>query len=269
MRMTRLGAVLASLAVTTSIVTVLADGPTQADTPAATTATLAINQQTTVKGQYGDPLGFLEASIADSNGGGVFTGSAVLQERVPGKPWANVKTDGDGTDGIDFGSYGSHAKGNVRYRLHYLGGTDADTSITYAPAYSDVVTVITLWSFRDTSSCPNGRCHISGRLIPKTARHKVIVQVKHGSWKPYRVVRTSSERHLPDRRHREPERHEIPHDHHRHQGHHRDGQGIPRHPDQQPDRAGCAHDRSALKAPFWRARWSIRVVRAGRPFRVV
>ena len=192
MRTTRLGAVLASLAITTGIVTVLADGPTQADTPTATTATLAINQQTTVKGQYGDPIGFLEANIADGNGGGVFAGSAVLQRRVPGKSWANVKTDGDGTDGIDFGSYGSHAKGNLRYRLHYLGGTDAVTSVTYAPAYSNVVTVITLWGFKDTSSCPNGRCHISGRLIPKTKHHKVVVQVKHGSWKPYRVVRTSS-----------------------------------------------------------------------------
>lgn len=193
MRTSRLGAVLASLAVTTGTVLVLAEGSTQAAAPAATTAALAINQHSTVKAQYGDPVGYLEASVADSNGGGVYTGSAVLEQRVPGSGWAEVKTDGDGTDGLSFGSYGSHAKGNVRYRLHYLGGTDADTLVTYAPAYSNVVTVVTLWGFKDTSSCPNGHCHISGRLIPRTKHHRIVVQVKHGAWKPYRAVRTSSQ----------------------------------------------------------------------------
>jgi len=80
----------------------------------------------------------------------------------------------------------------VRYRFHYLGGTDPDTLVTYAPSYSNVVTVITLWNFNDTSACPNGRCHIGGRLIPRTKHHKIIVQVRHGSWQPYRVVRTTT-----------------------------------------------------------------------------
>jgi hypothetical protein len=192
MRTTRLGAVLASLATTTGTLALVAVGPTQASAPEATTATLAINQHTQVKGQYGDLVGFLDATVTDSNGAGVFAGSAVLERQLPGRSWATVKTDSDGTDGFDFGSYGSHAKGNVRYRLHYLGGTDAGTSVTYAPAVSGVVKVVTLWGFKDTSACPNGHCHISGRLIPKTARHKIVVQVKHGSSVPYRVVRTSS-----------------------------------------------------------------------------
>jgi hypothetical protein len=191
MRTSKLCAALASLAITTGAAAVLSAGPTQAETPTATTAKLAINQHKNVKGQYGDLIGYLEATITDPNGGGVYTGSAVLQRRLPGKKWANVKTDHDGTDGMRFGSYGSHAWGNVRYRLHYLGGTDANTAIRYAASYSNVVTVTTLWSFKDTSACPHGHCHISGRLIPRTKHHKILVQVKHGGWKKYRVLHTN------------------------------------------------------------------------------
>lgn len=192
MSKTRLSAALASLALAAGTTAVLAAGPAHAGTDAPTTAKLKINQHTKVKGQYGDPIGYLEASVFDGNGGGVYAGSADLQQRLPGKGWKNVRTDSDGTDGIGFGSYGSHAKGNVQYRLHYLGGTDTNTSITYAPSYSGVVTVTTLWNFKDTSACPNGHCHISGRLIPRTKHHKILVQVKHGSWKKYRVLHTSS-----------------------------------------------------------------------------
>jgi len=192
MRTTRLGALLASLAITTGTLALVTVGPTQASAPTATTATLTINSQTQVKGQYGNLVGFLDATVTDGNGAPVSAGSAVLERQLPGRSWATVKTDSDGTDGFDFGSYGSHAKGNVRYRLQYLGGTDPVTSVTYAAAVSGVVKVITLWGFKDTSACPNGHCHISGRLIPKTARHKIVVQVKHGSWVPYRTVRTSS-----------------------------------------------------------------------------
>jgi hypothetical protein len=192
MRMTKLGAVLATLAITTGTAVLLVETPAQAGTPAATKATLTMNQHRSVKGQYGDQIGFLEASVTDSNGGGVFTGRAVLQQRVPGRTWSKVKTDTDGSDGFRYGSYGSHARGNVRYRFHYLGGTDPSTSITYAPAFSNVVTVTTLWNFKDTSACPNGRCHISGRLIPTTRNHKIVVQVKHGAWKRFRVLHTSA-----------------------------------------------------------------------------
>jgi hypothetical protein len=178
--------------ITLGAAAVLATGPAQAAGTVATTAKLTMNQQTTVKGQYGDAIGYLEATVADPLGGLVYTGSAVLQRRLPGRSWADVKTDPDTTDGVRFDSYGSHAKGNVRYRFHYLGGTDPDTSTTYDPSYSNVVTVITLWNFKDTSACPHGRCHISGHLIPRTARHKITVQVKHGSWQRYRVVRTTS-----------------------------------------------------------------------------
>jgi hypothetical protein len=194
MRTTKLGAVLATFAITTGTAALLAETPAQSDTPAATTAKLAIDQHTTVVGQYGDLIGYLEINISDVNGGGVYTGSADLQQRLPGKSWATVKTDNDGTNGINFGSYGSHDKGNLKYRIHYLGGTDANTSITYAPSYSNVVTVRTLWNLHEDGTCVGG-CRFFGKLSPNARHHKVLIQVKHGSWKKYKVVKTDSRSH--------------------------------------------------------------------------
>jgi hypothetical protein len=153
MRTTRLGAVLASLAITTGIVTVLADGPTQADTPTATTATLAISQQTTVKGQYGDPHRLPRGQHRRRQRRGVFAGSAVLQRRLPGKSWVNVKTDGDGTDG-SLRLLRKSRQGQPAIPAPLPGGTDAVTSVTYAPAYSNVVTVITLWASGTPAPAP-------------------------------------------------------------------------------------------------------------------
>ena len=182
MRTTKLGAVLASLAITTGTAAVLGAGPAQAAT--ATKATLSMSGHHKTKAQYGGYVGNLVAGVTDENGG-IVDGSTDLQQKLPGQGWKTVKTDTD-SGFVDFGSYGNKAKGNVAYRLHYLG--DA----TYAPTYSDVVTETTLWNFKDTSACPNGHCHISGKLIPKTKHHRILVQVKHGSWKKYRVLHTSA-----------------------------------------------------------------------------
>src|SRR4051795_10014132 len=199
MRLTKFGAVLASLAVTIGASAVLSAAPAQAATT-ATQATLSIGGPPKANGQRAPPtrgakgrrrspgpapwVGFLDATVTDETGNPV-TGSTDLQQKVPGKNWKTVKTDTD-SGFVDFGSYGSHAKGNVQYRLHYLG--DA----TFAPVFSNVVVVTTLWNFKDTSACPNGHCHISGKLIPKTKNHKILVQVKHGSWHKYRVLHTSA-----------------------------------------------------------------------------
>lgn len=183
MRLTKFGAVLASLAVVIGASAVLSAAPAQA-AATATKATLTMGGHANAKAQYGNLVGFLEASVTDETGGPV-GGSTDLQERAPGKQWKTVKTDTDSAF-VDFGSYGSHAKGNVKYRLHYLGDG------TFAPVFSNVVTVTTLWNFKDTSACPNGHCHISGRLIPKTKNHKILVQVKHGAWHKYRVLHTSA-----------------------------------------------------------------------------
>jgi hypothetical protein len=154
-----------------------------------------MNHQTKVKGEYHDLIGYLETTIDDDHGGGVYAGSADLQRRLPGKGWKTVKHDGDGTDGIGFGSYGSHATGNVEYRVHYLGGTDPNTEITYAPSFSNTVVVTTLWKIKDTSGCPfNTRhCHLSGKLIPTTKHHKITLQVKHGKqWRKVKTVHSNA-----------------------------------------------------------------------------
>ena len=182
MRTTKLGAVLASLAVSAATTAVLAASPAQA--AAATTATLDIGSKTHVKGVYGDYLGYLDASVTDSNGVSVSSGTANLQAKFPGQDWKTVKTDTDPSY-IDFGSYGSHAHGNVKYRLQYVGDS------TYASSVSNVVTVGTYWDLNDSGACPRG-CFLSGKLAPKATHHKVTIQVKHGSWKRYKVVHTNS-----------------------------------------------------------------------------
>jgi hypothetical protein len=187
MRSTKLGAALASLAITAGTATLLAAGPAQADTP--TEVTLTLSGQSSVTAPYRTEIGLLSGQVTDGVNP-VTAGSVDLEQKLPGHDWKIVKTDDDLTDGVSFGTYGSRAKGNVKYRAHYLGGTDGVT--TWDPARSDVVTVITLWRIRDTSSCPNGHCHISGRLGPSTRHHRVLVQIKrNGGWHRYRVLHTS------------------------------------------------------------------------------
>jgi hypothetical protein len=186
MRKTKLAAALAALTMTAGATAALVGSPAQAATAAATTAKLSYAGHAKIKGQYGDLIGFLSASVTDTAGNPVDGGTTTLQAKAPGKGWKVVKTDTDAADGVDVGSVGSHAKGNVQYRLHYLG--DA----AFAPSFSKVVIVTTLWNFKDTSACPNGHCHISGKLIPKTKNHKILVQVKHGSWKKFKVLHTSA-----------------------------------------------------------------------------
>ena len=98
------------------------------------------------------------------------------------------------SDGVDFGQYGHKAKGNMKYRVHYLGGTDVGTSTTYSPSFSNVVIVRTTWNLHDQGICAP-RCKIFGKLAPSAKHHKILIQAKHGSWKRYKVVRTNSRSH--------------------------------------------------------------------------
>jgi hypothetical protein len=185
MRMTKLGAVLASLAVTAGTAAVLGAGPAQAAT--ATKATLYLSGETTLTEPYNTYLGGLSGEVTDTAGDFVYYGNAVLQRRLPGKEWRNVKTD-DTPGFVSFGSYGDRARGNVKYRVHYLGGTDGTN--TWDPAYSNVVTVRTQWNLNENGVCTAG-CRFYGKLAPKSRHHRVVIQVKHGSWKRYKVVRTN------------------------------------------------------------------------------
>jgi hypothetical protein len=191
-RRTKLAAALASLTMASATTALLAVAPADADVATTTTASLTFNGAMSVTAQYGKPIAPLVASVSDPEDASVTAGSAVLQQRLPGKSWKIVKTDSDGTDGFGFGSYGSHAKGDVFYRLHYLGGTDPDTSTAYAPSFSPIIRVVTLWNFRDKIACPRA-CHVSGHLIPRTKHHAIVLQVKHaGAWHHVANTRTTS-----------------------------------------------------------------------------
>ncbi len=190
MRTTTLGTVLASLAITAGTMTVLAAAPAQAATPAQVTLSLGSKSQVVApfKGFVGFFSGGVSYTMPDTTTGAVTAGDAVLERRLPGKAWQAVKTDA-GADSLDYGTYGSHANGNTQYRVHYLGGTDGTT--TWDPAYSNVVTVITLWKLNERGSCSHG-CRFFGHLSPRAKHHTVTIQVKHGTWKKYKVVKTDA-----------------------------------------------------------------------------
>lgn len=188
MRTTRLAAAMASIAITTSTAAVIAAGPAMADT--ATQAGLDLGGRTGTAQIYGAYLGTFDAQVTDGTNP-VTAGSADLERMLPGKKWQVVKTDNDVSDGISFGAYGSKAKGNVKYRLHYLGGTDSGTATTYAESYSNTVVVRTAWNLGPHALCTS-KCRFYGKLSPKAKNHKVLIQVKHHGWKRYRVLHTNA-----------------------------------------------------------------------------
>ncbi|MGC4110555.1 MAG: hypothetical protein QM747_09060 [Nocardioides sp.] len=185
---TKFGAALASLAVTAGAATVLAAAPAYADT--ATTAALAMGGRTGLAAHYGSYIGTFSGGVSDGSNP-VTTGAADLEQRLPGKSWKVVKTDQDVSDGVSFGNYGSKARGNVSYRLHYLGGTDGDTATTYSTSYSNTVIIRTGWEMAPHAMCTT-KCRFYGKLSPKAKHHKILLQVKHGkSWKRYKVLHTN------------------------------------------------------------------------------
>jgi hypothetical protein len=195
MRTTKLGAVLASLALTTGTAAVLAAGPAQAG-PATTPtqAALTLGGNVGVTALYGTDLGTFSAQVTTDGVTPVTVGSATLQQKLPGNDWKNAKTDDDLSDGVSFGTYGSKATGNVKYRLHYLGGTDTGTATTYGESFSNTVNVNTAWNLHDQGICAP-KCKIFGKLAPKSRNHKILIQAKHGSWKRYDVVHTNKRSH--------------------------------------------------------------------------
>ena len=193
MRTKKLGAVLATLAITTGTAAVLGAGPAQAEPNTPVTITLSLAGKSQVVAPYKDPVGGNLAGqvtyvLPDTTVQPVTAGSAVLQSRHPGTVWTDVRTDADAGD-LDYGTYGSHANGNTQYRVHYLGGTDGTT--TWDPGFSNVVTVLTLWKLNEKGSCA-GHCRLYGHLSPTAKHHAVTIQVKHGTWKKYKVVKTDA-----------------------------------------------------------------------------
>jgi hypothetical protein len=190
MHKTKLGAVLASLTVTTATATVLAAGPAHADTPTQAILVTSSGHKAET-GSYGTYLGPLAGGVADDADSPVMVGDAVLQQKLPGKAWKDVKIDHT-PDTFDFGRYGSTARGNAEYRVHYLGGTDGTT--VWHPVFSNVVTLRTAWNLHEQGVC-DSYCHMFGKLSPSAKNHRVTIQVKHGSWKTYKVVKTNRRSH--------------------------------------------------------------------------
>jgi hypothetical protein len=195
MRLTTLGAALASLALSAGTTAVLAAGPAHAQTDTPTQVSTSLGGYGKLTAYYGTYLGTFSTQISDGTDP-VTVGSARLQEMQPGKSWKSVKTDDDVSDGVSFGQYGSKAKGNVKYRVHYLGGTDDETATTYGDSFSNTVVVRTAWNMHEnvTPYC-QPRCRFFGKLSPKAKHHKVLIQVKHHGWKRYKVVHTNSRSH--------------------------------------------------------------------------
>ncbi|HEX3932732.1 MAG TPA: hypothetical protein VHW64_18695 [Nocardioides sp.] len=193
---TRIGAVLASLAITAGSAALLASSPAQAGSRTPVSMQLYLGARSSLIATYKQNVGTFEAQIVYSPDGEttapVTAGKAVLQRKLPGKHWKNVRTD-KSLATLGFGKYGNHALGNMQYRMHYLGGTDGTT--TFAAGYSDVVTVHTLWNLHEKPSClPD--CVLSGRLSPNAKHQKVVIQAMRGTtWKRYEVVRTNAHSH--------------------------------------------------------------------------
>jgi hypothetical protein len=199
MRMSKVGALLASLTITTGTAAVLAAGPAQAaDNATQSSLTLGVHSDG-VAALYHSYLGTFSGMVTydDSTVGTtpVTAGAADLQQKLPGHNWKTVRTDSNASDGVSFGNYGSTAKQNVKYRIHYLGGTDpVTTTTTYAESYSNTVTVRTAWDLKPHALCTH-KCRFYGKLAPKAKHHKVLIQVKHHGWKRYKVVRTNKHSH--------------------------------------------------------------------------
>jgi hypothetical protein len=113
-------------------------------------------------------------------------GTATLQRRLPGKTWKTTATDTDVSDGVAFTS--PKAVSNAFYPVQYSGGTDGVT--TWAASTSNAVQVLTYWNFHEKIRFVGTQGLMHGVLSPHVKRHRILIQVKHGSWKRYKVIRT-------------------------------------------------------------------------------
>jgi hypothetical protein len=197
MRRTKLGAALASLAVTTGTAAVVSAAPAQADTPTTVQLTFTDpsdgQQYTGWRALYGTQVATFTTVISD----GATTptvGTATLQRRLPGRSWTDQQTDDNLVDGVTFAT--PKAQSNASYRVEYSGGTDGGSN-TWSPSTSNTVQVITYWKFTHLHAKWHGGLSYTwfGAMAPSVKSHKVTIQVKQGSWKRYKVVRTDSRSH--------------------------------------------------------------------------
>jgi hypothetical protein len=196
MRKTKLGAVLASLALTSGSAAVLAAAPAHADDTPTTVQLVFTDPESGARYSgwrviYGHVVeATFTTEISDGTDTVPTVGTATLQRRLPGKTWQDQETDEDLTDGAAFTS--PKAKSNAVYRVQYSGGTDGVS--VWTPSTSNTVKLVTYWGFNR----PKGKWHgglaftWSATLAPHVKHHRVEIQVKRGTWKKYKVVHTNA-----------------------------------------------------------------------------
>jgi hypothetical protein len=178
MRLSKISAALTALCLAVGVAAFIG-APAQA----ATTPKVVLKMART-SGTYGDSISL--AGAVAYHGSAVYTGTGYLQRQAKGSTtWANVQS-------ASAGGYMTFpaAKfiGNANYRIYYTGGTNY--SGTYAAAFSPVVKVKTYRDLNDSGTCVRG-CHLKGHVKPKYKHKRVIVQVKKGKWKTYKLVKTN------------------------------------------------------------------------------
>jgi hypothetical protein len=203
MHMTKLGAVLASLAITAGTAAVVAEAPARADTTGTTPTTVQLSFTDSSTGQqysawralYGSRVATLTTTISDGTDAAPTVGSAILKRKLPGGSWKTQATDADLTDGATFTS--PRALGNAQYRVEYTGGDDTATGGTtaWAASTSNVVQVMTYWNFHAKGRFVGRQGVWYGTLSPHVRNHRILIQVKRGSWQRYRVIRTDRKSH--------------------------------------------------------------------------
>lgn len=196
MRRSKVLAALASVAMSIGATAVIA-APAHADTP--TTVKFNISGKSHVKKVYGDYLGGVSGKVeyTSATSGQVVeasNGTTNLEAKKPGKAWKVVGSD-DSPGFLYFPNSAQKAKGNVKYRAHFLGGTYTDANgvgHTLDPSYSGAVKVDTFYKITVSSPCTHG-CKYIGKIAPKYKHKKVLMQVKrNGHWKKYSVVKTNA-----------------------------------------------------------------------------
>jgi len=131
--------------------------------------------------KFGDSV-YLSINVQTTDGTQVYEGGLTVQQRLAsGGSWTTVASS---TSAYLYETI--KAKGNATYRVLYAG------SAAYAPSTSAVAVKVQ----RDLGTVPvdtGRRLLIKGKVKPRAARKKVVVQRKNGKrWTKFAVVRTNA-----------------------------------------------------------------------------
>ena len=83
----------------------------------------------------------------------------------------------------------------MKYRVHYLGGTDSGTAADVRRRRSPTPSSCAPPGASAPHALCTTHCRFYGKLSPKSKNHKILLQVKHHGWKPYKVLHTDKHSH--------------------------------------------------------------------------